>query len=351
MERQSYRQKLVSREILQAESVKTSNIDQDNRLAIRPKNFSEFPGQEQVKKHLVVFVTAAKKVPKTLDHVLLHGPPGLGKTTLANIIALELGVDFYTTSAPAIEKPGDLAGILANLPENGLLFVDEIHRLTYQIEEVLYSALEDYAIDIIIGQGPTARTIRMPLQPFTLVGATTRLSLLSRPLLSRFGIQERLDFYTIASLIEIISRSAKVLNVPVTREAASLLAQCSRGTPRIANRLLKRIWDFAIVEESLNIDAAMVKKSLDQLQIDEYGLDVTDLKILKILFDSYGGRPVGIETIAVILGENKATIEEVYEPYLIYRGLLMRSPRGRLLTDKGKQHFKKGIQYDVDENT
>lgn len=306
---------------------------------LRPEKFSDYPGQEKVKGNLEVYVKAALHRGQPLDHVLLHGPPGLGKTTLAHILANELGVSIYNASGPTIEKPGDLAGIITSLEPGALLFIDEIHRLSIQVEEILYSAMEDFCLDLVLGQGPTARSRRIEISPFTLVGATTRVSSLSRPLLSRFGIQERLEFYSQTALVEIISRSAKILQIEMDHDGAVELVKRSRGTPRIANRLLKRVWDFAEVEGNSFIDHKLVSSALGRLEIDECGLDKTDREILKIIDERYDGGPVGIEALAVSLGEEKSTLEEVYEPFLVFRGFLARSPRGRMLTEKGRAHL------------
>lgn len=306
---------------------------------LRPNKFANYPGQETTKENLKVYVKAALRREAPLDHVLLHGPPGLGKTTLAHIVANELGVPFYSTSGPSVERPGDLAGVLAGLQEGSLLFIDEIHRLSIQVEEVLYSAMEDFVIDVVVGQGTSARSVRMPIAPFTLVGATTRVSSLSRPLLSRFGIQERLEYYSQASLVEILSRSATVLGIELEPVGAEKIAMCSRGTPRVANRLLKRVWDFAEVEGDHVIDDAITEKALARLEIDPSGLDRTDREILSILVERYGGGPVGIETLSVTIGEERSTIEEVYEPFLVHQGYLARGPRGRFITEKGKDHL------------
>jgi Holliday junction DNA helicase RuvB len=306
---------------------------------LRPASFDDYPGQTFVKENLRTYVMAARNRGCCLDHVILHGPPGLGKTTLAHIIAKELDVPFHLTSGPAIDKPGDLAGILAGIENNSLLFIDEIHRLNIQVEEVLYSAMEDFCMDIVIGQGPTARTIRMPVQPFTLVGATTKLSNLSRPFLSRFGIQEKLDYYDEESLILILKRSARVLGIQLSDRGAFELARRSRGTPRIANRLLRRVWDFTQVSGKDVVEQDNVDYALRRLDIDAYGLDRTDREILQVIAEKYAGGPVGIETLAATLGEEKATIEEVYEPYLVHKGFIRRGPRGRSLTQFGSSHI------------
>jgi Holliday junction DNA helicase RuvB len=316
----------------------SQDIPENMEQKLRPSSFEDYPGQTFVKENLKTYVKAAKARDRCLDHVILHGPPGLGKTTLAHIIANELEVPFHLTSGPAIDKPGDLAGILAGIEANSLLFIDEIHRLNIQVEEVLYSAMEDFCMDIVIGQGPTARTIRMPIQPFTLVGATTRLSSLSRPFLSRFGIQEKLDFYDEESLVFILCRSARVLKIELSQEGAVELAKRSRGTPRIANRLLRRVWDFTQVAGKKFIEQDIVDYALSRLDIDSYGLDRTDREILKTIAQKYEGGPVGIETLAATLGEEKATIEEVYEPFLVHKGFIKRGPRGRSLTNLGSDH-------------
>ena len=325
-------------------SVSTTETSFDSKLEekipqLRPTNFDEYPGQHQTKENLKVYVHAAKLRGTSLDHVILHGPPGLGKTTLAQIIAKELGVPFLCTCGPAIDKPGDLAGMLASLEPGSVFFIDEIHRLSIQVEEILYSAMEDFHIDIMIGQGPTARSMRMPLNSFTLIGATTRLSLLSRPLLGRFGIQERLDYYDEESLIKIIKRSAMILGISLENEGASELAKRSRGTPRLANRLLKRTWDFAAVFGKNAITKDIADLALEKQEIDYRGLDKTDRLILKTILERYEGGPVGIETLAATIGEEKSTLEDVYEPFLVHRGFLSRGPRGRSLTDEGKKHL------------
>ena len=302
---------------------------------LRPMTFEDYPGQTFVKANLEVYVRAAQKREEPLDHVLLHGPPGLGKTTLALIIARECDAPIHLTSGPSIEKPGDLAGILAGLEKGAVFFIDEVHRLSTQVEEVLYSAMEDFAIDLIVGQGSAARSMRMPLAPFTLVGATTKLSSLSRPFLNRFGIQERLQYYDTDSLTQVVMRSAGIMGVTIDLAGAELLAARCRGTPRIANRMLRRIRDFAEVSGSDRVDAPLIEHVLERLGIDKHGLDPTDRQILKVVRDHYGGGPVGIEAIAVSLGEERATVEEVYEPFLVHHGFLCRGPRGRSITDKG----------------
>lgn len=307
--------------------------------ALRPLTFNSFSGQNKVVENLQVFVTAAKMRGESLDHTLLHGPPGLGKTTLSNIIANELGVGFKITSGPVLDKPGDLAGLLTSLEPNDVLFIDEIHRLSPVVEEYLYSAMEDYRIDIMIDKGPSARSIQIDLNPFTLIGATTRSGLLTSPLRARFGINMHLEYYDIETLTNIILRSANILDVPTSKEAAVEIASRSRGTPRIANALLRRVRDFAQVKGSGKIDKAIAAYSLEALNIDKYGLDEIDNKILLILIDKFKGGPVGISTIATALGEDGGTIEEVYEPFLIKEGFMKRTPRGREVTELAYKHL------------
>ena len=309
------------------------------RNLLRPQTFAEYPGQEAVKENLKVYVAAARKRSNVLDHVLLHGPPGLGKTTMARILAHEMAVPFCQTSGPSIDKPGDLAGILAGLEPHSVLFIDEIHRLSMSAEEILYSAMEDFCVDILVGQGPSARTIQMPIHPFTLVGATTRMASLSAPLVSRFGIQERLEFYSQTSLVTILMRSAKIWEIPLVADGAEELAKRSRGTPRIANRLLRRVRDFAEYHDKASLDRDIVDLTLRRLEIDEQGLDRMDRRILLTIRDRYKGGPVGVETLAATVGEERSTIEDVYEPYLMHRGLLLRGPRGRELSDTGRKHL------------
>jgi Holliday junction DNA helicase RuvB len=313
---------------------------QEKQPSIRPSSFKDYPGQEDVKKNLEVYVGASRKRERPLDHVILHGAPGLGKTTLANIIANELGVPFIATSGPAIDKPGDLAGILTGIEPGTLVFIDEIHRLSIKVEEVLYSAMEDFAIDIIIGQGASARSVRMDVAPFTLVGATTRLSLLSRPLLGRFGIQERLEFYDANALKQILFRSAKILGFQLSDEASHEIATRSRGTPRLANRLLRRVADFADMEGLVEIDRKVADLALTRQGIDSAGLDKVDRRILQIMQEQYEGGPVGIDTLAVTLNEDRDTLEDVYEPYLVYRGYIARTPRGRVLTNSAIAYLR-----------
>ncbi|MGE0174388.1 MAG: Holliday junction branch migration DNA helicase RuvB [Oligoflexales bacterium] len=322
--------------------VASDSIEDDSNVdtALRPTRFEDYPGQERAKSNLKVYIQAALKRSQSLDHIILHGPPGLGKTTLAKIIAHELGSSFYQTSGPSIDKPGDLAGILAGLEPKSVLFIDEIHRLSISVEEVLYSAMEDFNVDILVGQGPTARTIKMPLSPFTLIGATTRVSMLSRPLMSRFGIQERLEFYDVDSLMTILKRNAAIWDIPLSEEAARELARRSRGTPRIANRLLRRARDFADFEGQAELAKDLVEHTLARLDIDQMGLDRMDRKILEIIRDRYDGGPVGLETLAATIGEEKSTIEEVYEPFLMHQGFLTRGPRGRELSPMGRKHLE-----------
>lgn len=310
---------------------------------IRPSIISEYIGQEDVKENIKVYIESAKIRNESLDHVLLYGPPGLGKTTLANIIANELGVNLKTASGPSIEKPGDLAAILSTLEPNDVLFIDEIHRMPSYIEEILYPAMEDYALDIIFGGEGSSRSIRINLPKFTLVGATTRIGDLTSPLRDRFGIISKLQFYTTEELTKIIERTSRVLQVPIEEEAASELASRSRGTPRIANRLFKRVRDFALVEGNGTIDLEITKKALSRLKIDEKGLDEVDHQLLRAIIEKFNGGPVGIESLAGVIGEEVTTIEDVYEPYLLQQGFLKRTPRGRVVTHLAYEHLK--IEY------
>ena len=316
-----------------------SSAEKEFENALRPLKFTDFSGQQKVVENLEVFVEAAKYRGEPLDHTLLHGPPGLGKTTLSNIIANELGVGFKITSGPVLDKPGDLAGILTSLEPNDVLFIDEIHRLSPVVEEYLYSAMEDYRIDIMIDKGPSARSIQIDLNPFTLVGATTRSGLLTAPLRARFGINLHLEYYDDDVLSGIIRRSSGILRVPIDDDAAIEIARRSRGTPRIANALLRRVRDFAQVRGSGRIDTKISHIALTALNIDQYGLDEIDNKILLTIIDKFKGGPVGITTIATAIGEDSGTVEEVYEPYLIMEGFIKRTPRGRMVTELAYQHF------------
>lgn len=326
--------------------ISTELMEEDYKVEnqLRPKLLSDYIGQEKVKKNLKVYIEAAKARSESLDHVLLYGPPGLGKTTLAGIIANEMDVNLKITSGPAIEKPGEMAAILNNLQDGDLLFVDEIHRLNRQVEEVLYPAMEDYAIDIVIGKGAATRSIRLDLPKFTLVGATTRAGMLTAPLRDRFGVINRLEFYTVGELTEIVRRSARVLHVKIEEEGALEIARRSRGTPRLANRLLKRVRDFAEVKYDGIITRAVANDALDCLEVDRLGMDLTDRSILMTMIEKFGGGPVGLDTLAASIGEDSGTIEEVYEPYLIKNGLIDRTPRGRVATRLAYEHF--GIAFD-----
>lgn len=324
---------------IRAEQRSVSNSEKEFEKALRPLNFSDFTGQQQVVDNLQIFVEAAKFRGEPLDHTLLHGPPGLGKTTLSNIIANELGVGFKITSGPVLDKPGDLAGLLTSLEPNDVLFIDEIHRLSPVVEEYLYSAMEDYRIDIMIDRGPAARSIQIDLNPFTLVGATTRSGLLTAPLRARFGINLHLEYYDAATLQKIVERSAKLLGVKIDGRAAAEIAGRSRGTPRIANSLLRRVRDFAQVKGNGNIELDIARYALEALNIDKYGLDQIDNKILTTIIDKFKGGPVGITTIATAVGEDAGTVEEVYEPFLIKEGFIRRTPRGREVTELAYRHL------------
>lgn len=329
----------MSQEEFDIHGEEISKSERDFENALRPLQFEDFSGQSKVVDNLKVFVQAAKLRGEPLDHTLLHGPPGLGKTTLSNIIANELGVGFKVTSGPVLDKPGDLAGILTSLEKNDVLFIDEIHRLSPVVEEYLYSAMEDFRIDIMIDKGPSARSIQIDLNPFTLVGATTRSGLLTAPLRARFGINLHLEYYDEAVLTHIIQRSAHILDVPIDTEAAKEIASRSRGTPRIANALLRRVRDFAQVKGSGRIDMDIARFSLEALNIDKYGLDEVDNKILLTIIDKFKGGPVGISTIATAVGEDAGTVEEVYEPFLIKEGFIKRTPRGREVTPLAYKHL------------
>ena len=318
---------------------KYSPAEKDFENALRPPKFADFSGQQKVVDNLQIFVEAAKYRGEPLDHTLLHGPPGLGKTTLSNIIANELGVGFKITSGPVLDKPGDLAGILTSLEPNDVLFIDEIHRLSAVVEEYLYSAMEDYRIDIMIDKGPSARSIQIDLNPFTLVGATTRSGLLTAPLRARFGINLHLEYYDNDTIARIIKRSASIIRVPIDDDAAAEIAGRSRGTPRIANALLRRVRDFAQVKGSGRINIDIVQYALSALNIDQYGLDEIDNKILLTIIDKFKGGPVGVSTIATAIGEDSGTVEEVYEPFLIMEGFIKRTPRGRMATELAYRHF------------
>lgn len=328
--------KLIRPEI---EDIQEENME----LSLRPKFLKEYIGQDKVKENMEIYIEAAKKRGEPLDHVLLYGPPGLGKTTLANIISNEMKSNIKITSGPAITKPGDLAAVLTSLSEFDVLFIDEIHRLNKNVEEILYPALEDYTLDIVIGQGPTAKSIRIDLPKFTLIGATTKAGSLTTPLRDRFGIVHRLELYTIKDLTTIIKRSANILKIEIDDESSVEIAKRSRGTPRIANRLLKRVRDYALVLGDGNINIKIAKTALNRLEIDELGLDEIDRKILEVMIEKYGGRPIGIDTLATTVGEEVDTIEDVYEPYLIQIGFISRTPRGRIPLKQAYEHM--GIPF------
>jgi Holliday junction DNA helicase RuvB len=321
--------------------ISAARVDEDAQYeaGLRPRRLDEYIGQDRIRENLDVAIAAAKQRGEPLDHVLLHGPPGLGKTTLAYVIANELGVQIRATSGPAIEKPGDLVGIVTNLAPGEVLFIDEIHRMSPAVEEILYPALEDYEVDIVIGQGPSARTVKVRLERFTLIGATTRTGLLTSPLRSRFGISHRLEFYTPADLEEIVRRSAKILGAPIAPEAAAEISRRTRGTPRIANRLLRRVRDYAQVRADGTITLAVTHAALELLEVDEYGFDEIDRKLLRTIIDKFGGGPVGLGTIAAAISEEKDAIEDIYEPFLLQNGFIDRTPRGRVATPRAYGYF------------
>jgi len=319
-----------------------------SETTLRPTSFDEYIGQEEVKRNLAVFIEAAKARSDALDHVLFHGSPGLGKTTLAHVIANELGVNINSTSGPVIERPGDLAAILTSLQPRDVLFIDEVHRLNHVVEEILYPAMEDFQLDIIIGQGPSARTMKIPLPPFTLVGATTRTGLLTPPLRERFGVIQRVDFYQPQDLKKIVTRSAKILEIPISEDGAFEIARRSRGTPRVANRILRRVRDFAQVEAEGVITQEVAMHALQMLDVDDQGLDKMDRHIILTIIEKFNGGPIGLDTLSTAVCEEKDTIEDVYEPFLIQRGYIKRTPRGRVATKAAYLHFKIEVEDETD---
>jgi Holliday junction DNA helicase RuvB len=321
--------------------VTSARVDEDTQyeVGLRPRTLDDYIGQDRIRENLEVSIAATRQRAEALDHVLLYGPPGLGKTTLAYVIANELGVPIRSTAGPVIEKPGDLAAMLTNLQEREVLFIDEVHRMSPQIEEILYPAMEDFELDIVIGQGPSARSVKVPLQRFTLIGATTRTGLLTSPLRARFGIVHRLDFYTEADIEEIVRRSARILNVPIEPEAARELAKRSRGTPRVANRLLRRVRDFAEVRADGRITLDVAHRALQLLEVDENGFDEVDRRLLRTIIDKFSGGPVGVGSLAAAMSEERDAIEEIYEPFLIQIGFLERTPRGRVATPRAYEYF------------